>query len=724
MSAERDRDDENSEPTSGRPWRLGIAGRLLLYIVLFSTLVTLLLASVQLALEYRRDIATIEQRIDELRRSRLDSIARSLWDVDSELLRRQLEGIHTLPDIEAVSIRETDAGAADAPIHIAIGRPDADAPLHWELPVVYSDFGKQRRIGVLRVEASRDAVLARLYDRALWILGTQAVETFLISLFVLLLVHYMVTRHLVALARIAGTYDVRAPASEFHLRRRGGHGGDELDQVVAALEGMRRNLERAYRDLSESNAELERDIVARRRAEATAERLATHDALTDLPNRRLLFDRIRHELSVSARTHTHGSLLYVDLDHFKALNDARGHSLSDALLVEVSRRLARNMREVDLVARLGGDEFVVVLCSTSESADQAAAAALSAAEQIRAQIAAPIEIDGQTHHLTASVGVALFPADGDEIESLLKQADVAMHHAKTGGRNSVRFFQANLHATLAARHEMELELRAALAEAAFTLEYQPLFDSDAALCGAEALIRWKHPTRGMVPPGEFIPICEESGLIVRLGDWVIDRAAAQIRAWTDAGLMRVSHYVSVNISPHQFGRADFVDNILRACRRHGVDPRQLALEITEGVVLGDLEQTIRTMDALRQHGLRVYIDDFGTGYSSMAYLKRLPMDGLKIDQSFIRDLKQEDNSAAIVEAIIAIGRRFGLVVVAEGVETDAQAQFLRGLGCDLFQGYLLGRPVDPESFRHLYLQRTAKGSGAIGGDPAASSSAG
>jgi diguanylate cyclase (GGDEF)-like protein len=679
-----------------------IGRRLLVYIVLFSALVTLVLAAFQLAHDYRRDVEAIERRVAEIQASRLDSIARSLWNVDATELRLQLEGIRGLPDIQAVSVTETDAG--DDAIEVSLGRFDGDADLRWELPVVHDDFGAKRRIGVLRIEASRAALDARLRERAWDILGTQAVETFLVALFILLVVHAMVTRHLVALARIVGRYDVRSPTAAFRLARRSPPGGDEIDRVVAALEDMRGNLERAYNELSDTNAELERDIVARRRAEATAEHLANHDALTDLPNRHMLFDRIRHELTMSTRTRTHGALLILDLDHFKTVNDARGHSVGDAILVEVGRRLAGRVREGDLVARLGGDEFVAVLCSTGDSPDAAAAAALAAADKFRAALAEPITAGGQAHHLSASMGVAIYPADGADIETLLKRADGALYSAKNEGRDAVRFFQADLHASLTARNELELELRSALALGAFTLEFQPLFAADGRLLGAESLVRWNHPKRGVVPPAEFIPICEESGLIAGVGDWVLENAAAQLRLWNEAGLMDDGRYLTVNVSPRQFRQADFPQRLRRVCARHGIAPRQLCLEITENVVLGDLDEAIARLDELRGDGHRFFIDDFGTGYSSMAYLKRLPMDGLKIDQSFVHDLREDDNSAAIVEAILAIGHRFGLTVVAEGVETDAQAQFLRSLKCDVFQGYLFGRPVDAATFERLHLR--------------------
>jgi diguanylate cyclase (GGDEF)-like protein len=664
--------------------------------------VTVVLAGFQLARDYRRDIEAIERRVAEIRASRLDSIAVSLWNVDAAQLRLQLEGIKSLPDLQAVSVRET--GSTPAPLEVVLGEFDDDPQLQWRLPIVHPEAGTAP-IGELRIEASRAALDARLRERAWAILGNQAIETFLIALFILLVVHAMVTRHLETLARLVGRYDVRAPAGSFRLARRSPRGGDELDRVVAALEDMRGNLERAYNELSETNAALERDIVARHRAEATAEHLATHDALTNLPNRHLLFARIRHELTMSARTHAHGALLILDLDHFKTINDARGHSVGDAILVEVARRLATRVRDGDIVARLRGDEFVAVLCSTDDSPDAAAASALAAADKFRGVLAEPILAGGQAHHLAASIGVAVYPADGSDIETLHKSADIALYHAKAEGRDAVRFFQADLHATLAARNELELELRGALAMGAFSLAFQPLYAADGRLLGAESLVRWNHPKRGVVPPADFIPVCEETGLIIGIGDWVLEQAAAQLRLWSEAGLMQ-DRYLTVNVSPLQFRQPDFPARLRRACARHGIAPKQLCLEITEGVVLGDLENTIARLNELRGDGHRFLIDDFGTGYSSMAYLKRLPMDGLKIDQSFVKDLRADDNSSAIVEAILAIGHRFGLTVVAEGVENEAQAEFLRKLNCDVFQGYFFGKPVDAAAFEREHLRRT------------------
>ncbi|GIX35986.1 MAG: hypothetical protein KatS3mg126_1765 [Lysobacteraceae bacterium] len=574
-----------------------------------------------------------------------------------------------------------------------------------KLPIYHQPDQQRQLLGELRIQFSLAAIQQRIRERALLILLSQGLQTFLVTLFMLLLVHRLVTRHLVGLSRQLAHYDVRSPSGSFRLQRRSPAGGDELDRVVDALESLRGNLERAYRELSEANAELKRDIVARQRAEATAAHLAHHDALTDLPNRRLLFDRLGHELAIAQRSGQHGALLFIDLDHFKNVNDTQGHLAGDELLVAVARRLQRCLRNTDLLARLGGDEFVAVLPALGDSQDLAGQRALAVAEKLRGTLVGkPVRAGDRQHHLSASIGVVMFPTDGQDIESVLKHADIAMYAAKSEGRNRIRFFRPELHRAVQERHELEVDLRASLARDALDLAFQPLFDGSGRLLGAECLLRWSHPKRGVVSPGQFIPICEETGLIVEIGYWVLRRAARQLRQWNAEQTWAEDGYLAVNISPRQFREPDFVAKLLALLEQTEVSSDQLVLEITESVVLGNIEATVERIEELRQHGLRFYIDDFGTGYSSMSYLKRLPVDGIKIDQSFVLHLNVDASDAAIVEAILAIGQRFGLTVVAEGVETEAQRRFLIDCGCTAFQGYLLGKPVPAEAFSTQYLQ--------------------
>ncbi|MDD3519236.1 MAG: GGDEF domain-containing phosphodiesterase, partial [Chromatiales bacterium] len=333
----------------------------------------------------------------------------------------------------------------------------------------------------------------------------------------------------------------------------------------------------------------------------------------------------------------------------------------------------------------------------------AARGALHVAEKLRHAFAASFDLDGHPYHVSFGLGIALFPHDAADTESLLRHADTAMYRAKAEGRNRMRFFEPAMQEAVEARHALEGELWHALAAEQFSLAYQPLFDATGRLAGAEALIRWQHPERGWIPPGDFIPAAEEAGSIVAIGQWVLETAARQLRAWQAAGHVDTFWHMAINVSPRQFHQPDFVERVAAACRAAGASPAGLVLEITEGVLVRDTADAVEKMKALRRLGARFHIDDFGTGYSSLAYLKTLPVDGIKIDQSFVRDLASDPDDAAIIEAIVAVARRFHLALVAEGVETAEQQRYLHGQGCDYYQGFLLGRPVSAEEFTRTFL---------------------
>ena len=697
----------------GTPRRLraslaSIGGRLLAAMVLATVLVTTAVAGGEVWASYRDDLRELEADVDRIRRASLDPIALSLWNYDDAQLRLQLDGILQRPFVASVEVRERAADGAEGTLRARVGEAVPERARVERLPLAFRRDGETVALGELAIAFDLGAVRQRAEERALSILATQGGIALLIGLVLLMVVRHVVTRHLSALARAAQGFDLRDDRATFRVRPRGDGPGDEIDRVIDALETMRTSLRGAYRELADTNVELQADIAARLRAEAAADHLAHHDALTNLPNRRLLFQRLAHELAVAERSHTQGAMMFIDLDHFKTLNDARGHSIGDAVLVEASRRLRSHLREIDLVARLGGDEFVAVLPMLGEQRERAAHNALVAAEKLRAALSEPIVVRDEVFRMTASIGVALFPDDGDSPEALIKHADTAMYQAKTEGRNAVHFFQRDLLEAMEERHALESELRRALSEDGLDVAYQPLVDADGRVRGAEALVRWTHPARGPVSPAQFIPLCEESGLIVPLGDWVLRAVLGQIRRWRATGAMSPEQYLSVNISPRQFRQQGFEDRLLAALHEFEVPPSMLVLEITEGVVLDDIDSAIQRMNALRARGVRFYIDDFGTGYSSMAYLKRLPADGLKIDKAFIRDLGSDASDAAIVDAILAMGRHFGLTVVAEGVETREQAQYLVDRHCDLLQGYHLGRPVDAARFADGFLgQQTA-----------------
>ncbi|MDP3702573.1 MAG: EAL domain-containing protein [Hylemonella sp.] len=434
-----------------------------------------------------------------------------------------------------------------------------------------------------------------------------------------------------------------------------------------------------------------RDISKRKLAEDETQRLAFYDTLTGLPNRRLMMDRLLHAQGTSARSRRNGALLFIDLDNFKDLNDTLGHDVGDLLLEQVALRLVSCLREGDTAARFGGDEFVVMLEDLSEDGAEAASQAELVGEKILLRLNAPYKLVGREHNSSPSIGVTLFCGSALGVDELLKRADVAMYQAKAAGRNTLRFFDPQMQAAVLARAALDSDLRLGLERDEFLLHYQPVVDGYNKIVGYEALLRWRHPGRGMVPPGEFIGMAEQTGLILPIGQWVLRSACRQLVAWgqqpATSGLS-----LAVNVSARQFRQADFVNEVLAVLSDTGANPQCLKLELTESMLISDVEDAIRKMSALRERGVRFALDDFGTGYSSLSYLKRLPLDQIKIDQSFVRDVLTDPNDAAIVRTILALAQSMDLQAVAEGVETEGQRRFLLDSGCTVFQGYLFGRP--------------------------------
>ena len=445
------------------------------------------------------------------------------------------------------------------------------------------------------------------------------------------------------------------------------------------------------------------DISGRKAAEDEARYLAFYDALTQLPNRRLLVDRLQQVLVNGARSGLTTAVLFVDLDNFKTLNDTRGHEVGDLLLKEVAQRLRNCVREQDTVARLGGDEFVVVLQNLSSDPTEAAAQTRTLGELILAQLRQPYDLAGHEHHFSASIGATLLRHHRDSVDEVLKQADMAMYRAKDAGRNTLRFFDPDMQQAVNRRALLETELHNGLRQAQFLLLYQPQVDSRGHITGAEALVRWRHPVHGMVSPAEFIPLAEESGLILPLGHWVMETALRQQARWRhEPHFAHLS--LAINVSARQFLQEDFVAQVLALLQSTGADPAQIKLELTESLLLDNVDNVIATMRALKAHGLGFSLDDFGTGYSSLSYLKRLPLDQIKIDQGFVRDVLLDPSDAAIARSIIGLAGSLGLDVIAEGVETTEHHQFLLSHGCQAFQGYLFGRPLALEDFERQVLQ--------------------
>lgn len=441
------------------------------------------------------------------------------------------------------------------------------------------------------------------------------------------------------------------------------------------------------------------DITQHKRAEETIHNLAFYDALTKLPNRRLLLDRLKLAMVTSERKNCQGVLLIINLDDFKSLNDTRGHEIGDLLLVEIAKRIQSRIHADDTLARLGSDEFAVLFDTLNIEVEQAALQAASVAERIHHAIKLPFALLGQTYFCKACIGISIFRGNEVSFEEVLKRADAALFQAKETGRDKIHFFDTDMQAVLEARVELESWLRMAIPEQ-LRLFYQMQVDHHGNIFGAEVLVRWQHPEKGIISPAQFIPLAEETGLILPIGRWVLETACRQLKSWEDNLITR--HLIlSVNVSAKQFHQLNFVDEVLDVFAQTGADPKLLKLELTESLLVENVDSIILKMNVLKEKGVRFSLDDFGTGFSSLAYLKRLPIDQLKIDQSFVRDINIDPNDAAIVRTVIALGHSLGLEVIAEGVETEEQKNFLAVHGCHQFQGYFFSKPVPLESFELL-----------------------
>jgi diguanylate cyclase (GGDEF)-like protein/PAS domain S-box-containing protein len=441
------------------------------------------------------------------------------------------------------------------------------------------------------------------------------------------------------------------------------------------------------------------DITQRKIAEERITELAFYDPLTRLPNRTLLLDRLKQGMTAGVQSRACGALLFIDLDHFKTLNDTLGHDRGDLLLRQVAQRLAASVREGDTVARVGGDEFVVVLGSLHESQQEALRQTEAVGGKILAVLGNPYQLDDVEYRSTASIGATVFRGHQASIDELLKQADLAMYKSKEKGRNALCFFNPAMQTVVVERAALEAGLRSAIEENQFLLHYQAQV-VDGEVTGAEALVRWRHPARGIVAPADFIPLAEETGLIVELGNWVLQSACAQLASW--AARADMAHLtIAVNVSAQQFREPDFVAKVVAIIGQTGARPERLKLELTESVLVDNVQDIIQKMSALKTRGVVFALDDFGIGYSSLSYLKRLPLDQLKIDQSFVRDVLVDPNDAAIARTIVALAQSLGLGVIAEGVETEAQRDFLASAGCHAYQGYHFCRPLPVEDFEEF-----------------------
>lgn len=494
--------------------------------------------------------------------------------------------------------------------------------------------------------------------------------------------------------------EFRAAFADLHRRVIAGESVGLTYKVIGRKGGMRWMETRAVpmqdRGLP-AHLAVTRDVTERKSAEQKINALAFYDQLTGLPNRTLLADRLKQTLTASSRSGICGALLFIDLDHFKILNDTQGHDIGDMQLKQVASRLSTCVREGDTVARVGGDEFVVILAGLSKSEIEAATDTEVVATKILAALNQPYPLGALSHSSSASIGATLFRGTRASIDALMKQADMAMYRAKDAGRNAVRFFDPGMETAVVKRVAMEKDLRFAVEGKQFVLHYQAQVQGAGGVTGAEVLVRWHHPQQGMVSPADFIPLAEETGVILALGHWVLETACSQLQKW--ARVPSMEHLtLAVNVSALQFAQDNFVQQVMAVVQRTGANAKRLKLELTESLLVGNVAEIIEKMELLKASGISFSLDDFGTGYSSLAYLSRLPLDQLKIDKSFVNDVVSNPDDAAIARTIIALAHSLRLGVIAEGVETDAQREFLASAGCHAYQGYFFSRPLPLENF--------------------------
>ncbi len=790
-----------------------LARRLIVAILLVSSAVALLTTSVQLWLEYRRDIATIDGRFAEIEDSYLESVVQNVWLADRNRLQLVLQGISRLPDFRYAAV------AAEG-MDVSAGTPPRPEDMRRVYPLRFEHRGELLPIGWLTVAASTEAVLERLIERVWTVLATNAVKTALVAGLMFLLVEAIVTRRVVRLAEAArriGGGDLETPLETLDT------GQDELRELGGTIDEMRRRLWESDRELRqmllERTAALEQsrqqqrelamaasvfattlegivitdpagvilsvnaaftvltgwsrdeavgkhtrilksdyqddafyremwrqladggrwqgelwnrrkdgtvllvwetittifdddgrperriailsDITELRRQEEKIRYQSHYDGLTGLPNRILLRERLEQALGFAAHSGETVAVLVLDVDRFKLVNDSLGHDVGDNLLKQVAKRLSLAVPHDAVIARLGGDEFAVLLRGLDDSG-----VAAHVAEELVARLKEPFLVDSHSVHLGASIGVSVFPDDGEHPSVLLSNADAAMYRAKEAGRNGFRFYQPGLARRALDRLDREAALRRAVDGGEFVLHYQPkVVIADGSLSGVEALIRWRDPARGLVPPGEFIPLAEETGLIGPIGEWALREACRQIAAWDAAGCAVPS--VAVNVSARQLADPALAETLCGIVEVSGVAPQRLEIELTESVLMTRPDQAQRMLGSLNEAGVAVSIDDFGTGYSSLSYLKQLPIRTLKIDRSFIREIGTDPRDQAIVEAVVAMARSLNFQVVAEGVETVEQLSFLASRGCDFAQGFHFAKPLPPAELAAWVRERTA-----------------
>ncbi|TCS37120.1 putative bifunctional diguanylate cyclase/phosphodiesterase [Reinekea marinisedimentorum] len=698
---------------------LSVAAKIRWMIVSVAAFALLLTTAISVSVEVNNTRNALLDRVQILSNVISTHVTAALSFGDAQTATRLLQSMDFDADIIHAQIYEI---AEDAQAFASYDNPDFKAA--HEIDSSHHDYsvlepGHDFTLGRLNlaspIELDGETIGMLCIEVSLASLWLQILRYLLSSLAILLVVLffvYLLARRLQR--RIAGPFENLvqgmkniSASNDFSHRIEKGE-NDEVGQIIDNFNEMIGQIERSNLQIQAKNKEVEQH--------------AFYDALTGLPNRRMLMQQLSKELNRCSRTFKTGALLYLDLDHFKTINDSLGHTTGDMLLKEVAHRLRSHLRKGDTPARVGGDEFVVILTDLDENVGVAAENALSVAEALRKQLSSPYVIEERRLHSSPSIGIALFHHANDSADDLIKQADLAMYKAKEDGRNLVQFFAADMQKLALRRMHIEEDLRHALESDPNQLElhYQPQVNHNGEIFGAEALIRWNHPTNGRISPEEFIPVAEVTGLIHPLGKWVLSHGLQQLSVWQSKGL---NTQLAINISPNQFLQEGFLETVTEAVKTCGVNAERFELEITESVIMRDIDEVVELMKELKTLGIKFSIDDFGTGYSSLQYLTKLPISKLKIDKSFINDLFTDPNDAAIVNTIIAMTKHLGVAVIAEGVETLEEANFLFENGCDAFQGYYYDRPMPATDMEGRLLQQKA-GFTAIEADTGEAASAG
>lgn len=769
-----------------------LARRLIVAIVLFSSIITLVITAIQIRSDYKLELSGIDAHFEQIRSGNLQSVAQSVWVLDELQIRNQLEGLHKLSSVNFAAVN------VDGEQRWAKGERPVRGEISAVFPLTRQHRGQDLEIGELVVMGTLDDVYHRLLDRVFFILFSNTLKTSLVALFILFIFYRLLGRHIIDLKQFADGFGETQNLPLFSLNRKASvkRRPDELDSLTTSINHMVNTLQKREDELrvfattveqSPSSVQLtdadghityvnptfteisgytlddvrgkkpdvfrseltsdeitrqiwstirdgevwagelqsrsksgllywesvkigpvldkdgktthyilvNEDITLRKSYEEQLLHQANYDGLTNLPNRLLAFDRIAQAMVSNRRDKGHVIVMFLDLDRFKNVNDTLGHALGDELLIDAAKRLKKCVRVEDTVARLGGDEFLIILPNVQQTKHSE-----PIAQKVLQAMAAPFMLDGREVYITASIGITVYPEDSDNPQVLLRNADSAMYQAKAKGRNSYCFFTQAMNEQARVRMEIESQLRHAQERRELELYFQPIVDTQSGnIVAAEALLRWHNIKLGNVPPATFIPLAEDIGLILPIGDWVLRTACQTALTWqrTDRPPVRVC----VNVSVRQFRNGNIIRTIASALEESGLPAHCLEVEITEGLLLDDAPEVQEILDKLHARGIRISIDDFGTGYSSLSYLKKFPFDVLKIDQSFVRDVISDPEDAALASAIIHMAHELNLEVIGEGVETREQLDFLWGNGLDMAQGYLFSRPASAAEFKRL-----------------------